>query len=197
MDKTDYIVLVLFLFLYVFITFCGQCPFIDVVRFSVICICLIPALRYGVPMAAGFTIISDAFLLFTPFEKIGVYCFCLVQLYYISFFLDKSPSLWFFFFCLPLLLFPLTLLGVIYALLFLLHTFLAFSLWRQKKAKPYFGLYLLGLILFICCDLSVAIGYFTTPNPILIWMFYAPSQLLLTFTAKGLPPLPRPFAPYP
>ena len=115
MKKTDYIVLVLFVILYVFITFCGQCPFINAVRFSIICLSLIPALCYGVPMAAGFTIISDAFLLFTHFEKMGVFCFCLVQLYYISFFLEKNPSLWSFFFCLPLLLLPLTLLGVVYA----------------------------------------------------------------------------------
>lgn len=197
MDKADYSILVVFLFLYVFITLCGQCPYINAVRFSVICLCLLPATRYGVPMAAAFTVLSDGFLLFSPYEKMGVFFFCLVQLFYISFFLDKHPSPWYFFCCLPLLLLPLPVLGGVYALLFLLHVFLAFSLWKQKKAKPIFGLYLLGLFLFICCDISVAIGYFNAPNPVVIWIFYAPSQMLLAFTAKALPPLPRPFAPYP
>ncbi len=197
MDKTDYSVLVAFLFLYVFITLCGQCPYINAVRFSIICLCLIPAMRYGVPMAAAFTILSDVFLLFSSYEKMGVFFFCLVQLFYISFFLDKSPSLWYFFFCLPLLLLPLPILGGMYALLFILHALIAFSLWKQKKVKPFFGLYLLGLFLFICCDISVAIGYFTEPSPVLIWIFYAPSQMLLAFTAKGLQPLPRRSVPYP
>ncbi len=85
MDKTDYSVLVVFLFLYVFITFCGQCPYINAVRFSVICLCLIPAMRYGVPMAAAFTLLSDGFLLFSSYEKMGVFFFCLVQLFYLFF----------------------------------------------------------------------------------------------------------------
>lgn len=197
MDKTDYSVLIIFLFLYTFIIVCSQCPFINTVRFLVICLCLIPALRYGVPMAALFTILSDSILLFTPHEKIGVFCFCLVQLFYIFFFLNKKPPLSIFFFSLYFLIFPLFVLGAIYALLFFLHFYIAFSLWKQKKAKPFFELYLLGLFLFVCCDTLVAIGHFTAPQPLLIWMFYAPSQLLLAFTPKALPPLLKPLVPYP
>lgn len=197
MEKRDYSVIFIFLFLYTFIIVCSQCPYINTIRFLIICLCLIPALRYGVPMAALFTILSDGILLFTPYVKIGVFCFCVVQLFYIFFFLDKKPPFSFFFFGVFLLIFPLVLLGAIYALLFILHFFIAFSLWKQKKAKPFFGLYLLGLFLFVCCDTLVAIGHFTSPQPVLIWTFYAPSQLLLAFTAKALPPLPKPLVPYP
>ncbi len=198
MDKTNYSVLVLFFLLYIFLLLCGQSPFINTARFLVVCLCLIPACRYGVPMAALFTIISDGILLFSPYYyKLGVFFFCHVQLFYISFFLDKSPCWALFFPSLLLLFFPLPILGAVYALLFLLHLYLAYSLWKQRKAKPYFGLYLFGLFLYICCDITVALGYFTTTKPILIWSFYAPSQLLLAFTAKGLLPLPKPFAPYP
>lgn len=196
MNKIDYCVLIIFIFLYIFMTFCAQCPHIDIIRFLVICLCLLPALRYGVGMAAFCTIISDGFLLFTPYLKIGVYFFCLVQLFYIFFLLHKKPPYFLFFFLLFFLIFPLPVLGVVYALLFFIHGIIAYFLWKQKKAKPYFGLYLLGLFLFICCDILVAIGHFSDPQPILIWIFYAPSQLLLAFTAKELPPVPIPLVPY-
>jgi hypothetical protein len=197
MDKTDYGVLTIFLALFFCITFCSQCPYVNIPRFLVVCLCLIPAVRHGVFKAAFFTVISDAFLLFSPYDKIGVYFFCLVHLCYVSFLLDKKPPLFLFFLSLILLAFPLPVLGTIYAVLFLLHVFLAFSLWNKKKAKPFSGLYLLGLFLFICCDTLVALGYFTTPQPVLIWIFYAPSQLLLAFNAKALQPQPKLFVPDP
>ncbi|WP_442870827.1 lysoplasmalogenase family protein [Anaerotignum sp.] len=197
MDKTDYIVLFSFLILYFFITFWAQSPYINFVRFLVICLCLIPAFRHGVFGAAFFTVISDCFLLFTPYYKIGVYFFCLVQLCYINFFSDKKPPILLFFFSLLLLVLPLPVMGGIYAFLFFIHAFLAFSLWKQKKAEPFCGLYLLGLILFICCDTLVAIGYFTAPQPILIWIFYGPSQLILAFSARTLQSQSKPFVPYP
>ncbi len=197
MKKADWIVFIIFLLLYNFLIFCNQRQHIDVLRFLIICLCIFPALRYGVPKATFCTIISDGILLFTPFYKIGVYFFCLVQLFYIHFFIQKKASYNLFFFLLFFLIFPLPVIGTIYALLFCVHVTIAFDLWKQKKAQPYFELYLLGLFLFICCDVFVAMGYFTTPQPTLIWMFYAPSQLILAFTAKELPPLPKPFAPYP
>lgn len=197
MDKTDYGVLVIFLILYFSITFWGQSPYISVPRFLVILLCLVPAFRHGVPLAAFFTVISDCFLLFTSYYKIGVYFFWLVHLCYINFFSDKKPPTLLFFFSLLLLALPLPVVGGVYAFLFFIHAFLAFSLWKQKKAKSFCGLYLLGLILFICCDTLVAIGYFTAPQPILIWIFYAPSQLILAFTARTLQSQSKSFAPYP
>lgn len=197
MKKTDFSILIIFLILYSLLVFCNQNPYIDFIRFLVICLCFLPALHYGVPEAAFCTIISDGLLLFTPFYKIGVYFFCLVQLFYIHFFLHKKPSYYLFFLLLFFLVFPLPVIGAIYALLFFVHVNIAFFLWKQKKAQPYFGLYLLGLFFFICCDVLVAMGYFASPQPTLIWLFYAPSQLLLAFTAKELPPLPKLFAPYP
>lgn len=196
MNKTDYGILVIFLILYIFITFCGQNPYINIARFLVICLCLIPAFRYGVPSAAFFTVISDGFLLFTTHEKIGVFCFCLVQLCYIFFFINKKPPILLFFFSLILLALPLLMLGTSYAFLFCIHVFLAFSLWKQKEAKPFCGLYLVGLTFFICCDILVAMGYFTAPQPILIWIFYAPSQLILAFTARMLKSQSKLFVPY-
>ncbi|MGN0134851.1 MAG: hypothetical protein ACI4AO_08995, partial [Anaerotignum sp.] len=64
------------------------------------------------------------------------------------------------------------------------HFFLAL---QKEKAQPSVSrkLYLFGLVLFICCDVTVAWGYFFTPVPGLIWLFYAPSQLLLALTAKA------------
>ena len=128
MDKTDYGVLIVFLFLYIILIFCSQCPYIDFFRFLIICLCLLPALRYGVPTAAFYTIISDFFLLFTHYTKLGVYFFCLVQLFYIAFLLNKKPPLFVVFFLLLFLVFPLPVLGAIYGFLFFIHAFIAFFL---------------------------------------------------------------------
>lgn len=71
-------------------------------------------------------------------------------------------------------------------LLFLFHM-------RKVIKKVPFGArpkwHLFGLFLFACCDITVAWGYFHTPIPQLIWLFYAPSQLLLALTARVTPTL--------
>lgn len=197
MTKTDYCVLILFSFFYLLILFCDQCPYINLFRFFLVCLCLLPAFYHGVFLASFFTMVSDAFLLFSPYPKTGVYFFCFVHLFYISSLLHKHLSYSIFFFLLFFLLFPIPIIGIVYGMLFFIHTTVAFFLRKEKKAKPTFGLYLFGLFLFICCDTLVAIGHFSNPNPTLIWTFYAPSQLLLAFNAKALPPLPVPFSPDP
>lgn len=81
-------------------------------------------------------------------------------------------------------LLPLPALGGIYALLFFCHFYFAI-----KKAGTYRSiaamLYVLALVLFTVCDITVAWGYFTQPAPETVWLFYAPSQLLLALTARA------------
>ena len=118
------------------------------------------------------------------FYAAGISFFLLVQLAYLYNLKGMSFS-WRALFFLPLGVFlPLTVLGGLYAFLFLLHFFLAL---QKEKAQPSLSrkLYLLGLVLFICCDMAVVWGYFFTPVPHPVWLFYAPSQLLLALTAKS------------
>ena len=156
----------------------------DIIRFLWIFFCFLLSFRYGMPLAAFLTLFADGFLLFTDFYAAGISFFLLVQLAYLYNLKGVSFS-WRVLFFLPLGVFlPLTVLGGLYAFLFLLHFFLAL---QKEKAQPSLSrkLYLLGLVLFICCDMAVVWGYFFTPVPHLVWLFYAPSQLLLALTAKS------------
>ena len=156
----------------------------DELCFLWIFFCFLLSFWQGLPMAALFTLTADYFLLFTENYAAGLFFFLLVQITYLqNLRIQPFPIGTIFIFPLALL-FPLPLLGICYALLFFLHINLA-----MKKAQPSCSkkLYLFGLFLFLCCDLTVAWGYFHTPNPRLIWLFYAPSQLLLTVTARVIP----------
>ncbi len=152
----------------------------DISRFSIILLCFLLSFWRGLPFAAFLTLCADFFLIFTDAYTIGISFFLFVQLAYLQNLRNRPfPPQAFILFPLFLCL-PILFLGFCYAILFLCHFLLA-----VKKAQPCLSakLYLLGLILFLCCDITVAWGYFHTPNPRLIWFFYAPSQLLLALTA--------------
>ena len=156
----------------------------DGIRFLWIVFCFLLSFWKGLPMAALLTLWGDYFLLFTEHYSVGVSFFLLVQMAYLRH-LQGRAFPWRALFFLPIgMVLPLLFLGILYAVLFLFHFFLA---WQKEKAQPSVSrkLYLLGLVLFICCDVTVAWGYFFTPVPWLIWLFYAPSQLLLSLTAKN------------
>lgn len=156
----------------------------DRIRFLWILFCFLLSFWKGLPLAGLYTLLGDYFLLFTDNYTIGVSFFLLVQLAYLCN-LQGWAFPWQALFFLPLGLFlPLLFLGTLYAFLFFCHFFLAL---QKEKAQPSVSrkLYLFGLVLFICCDVTVAWGYFFTPVPRLIWLFYAPSQLLLALTAKA------------
>ncbi|MGN0135469.1 lysoplasmalogenase family protein [Anaerotignum sp.] len=155
----------------------------DGLRFLWIIFCFLLSFWNGLPIAALFTLWGDFFLLFTDIYTIGVSFFLFVQLAYLCN-LQGRVFPWRALVFLPMgIVLSLLFLGILYTVLFFCHFFLAL---QKEKAQPSVSrkLYLLGLVLFICCDIAVAWGYFFTPIPWLIWLFYAPSQLLLALTAK-------------
>lgn len=158
----------------------------DLSRFLWIFFCFLLSFWKGLPAAAFFTLLADFFLLFTEHYAAGLSFFLLVQIAYLQNLRNQSFPLRFLW-LLPLgFLCPIRFLGSCYALLFFFHIKTAI-----KKAQFGFRpkLYLFGLLLFVCCDITVAWGYFHTPIPQLIWLFYAPSQLLLALTARVTPTL--------
>lgn len=191
MSKKDFAVLGILLLLYGFLLFCSQSPCINVVRLLLVLLCCIPALRHGICSAAVCTAVSDFLLLFTPYLRLGVLCFCLVQLLYITH-LAKRRVYFAVPFLIPALLLPIPLLAAVYALLFCLHIWLALQTTAFPPARH--TAYLFGLTLFVCCDLYVAYGFLTETNAFMIWLFYAPAQILLAFTSRGWQPLPAPYA---
>ena len=156
----------------------------DGLRFFWIFLCFLLSFWGGLPLAAFFTLWADYFLLFTEHYAVGLVFFLLVQTAYLQNLRGRPFPLWAVG-LLPLgLCLPLPLLGIGYGLLFCFHIKEA----RKKVPSGFLPkLYLLGLILFALCDITVAWGYFHRPNPGLIWLFYAPSQLLLAVTARFIP----------
>lgn len=153
----------------------------DRVRFFWIFFCFLLSFWHGLPAAAFFTLLADYFLLFTEHYAAGLSFFLLVQIAYLQN-LQNHPFPLRVSFFLPLGFFcPLPFLGFCYALLFFFHI-------KGVIKKVPFGTrpkwYLFGLFLFLCCDITVAWGWFHTPIPWLIWLFYAPSQFILALTAR-------------
>lgn len=147
-------------------------------------LCFLLSFIGGVPLAAGLTLCADFFLIYTTHYAIGLAFFILVQLAYLQNLREMSFRLWYpAVFPLAYLL-PLPALGGIYALLFFCHFYFAIKKAGAYRSVPAM-LYVLALVLFAACDITVAWGYFTQPAPETVWLFYAPSQLLLALTARA------------
>lgn len=132
------------------------------------------------------TTIADYFLLFTNYYTIGIIFFIIVQILRLFHYSTKKE--------IPIILVLFSLLiGIIIKLL--INTFIgictiyAFLLISNaiiviKQKKFYLSI---GMILFILCDFSVAL-YYLYPNLTisskLIWIFYLPSAILLSFYDK-------------
>lgn len=171
--------IMIFLFLYLFSILHPHMVYMDGLRLLLICLCFVVALQFGNPKSASLTLCADYFILFTPYYTLGVLLFSFVHILYLEYLLQKQfLYLYWIFLIFPL--FPLPIFGLMYAILFGVHIF------HATKKAPHTG-YLLGVLLFAFGDILVGIGYFTTTNPSLIWLFYAPSQMLLALTSKGLP----------
>lgn len=147
-----------------------------------------------VVIALIFTMAADTFLLFTHHKEVGVFFFCLVQLTYL-----KRYNAAFFKagICFGLLavftyfLFQFQALYVIAALYAILISSCFFSTFRTKLPK--FNLYCarIGMLLFILCDIHVALynqlstgsSYYRFVT-LSMWLFYLPSQFLLALSAS-------------
>jgi len=147
-----------------------------------------------VVIALMFTMIADIFLLFTHHKVIGIFFFCLVQLTYLKRYHLQIFITGIYFVVISMiayLVLPLQLLYIIaglYAILILSCMISTF-----KTELPKFNLYCvrIGMILFILCDINVALFNELSRNfsyyrfiSIAIWLFYLPSQLLLALSAS-------------
>lgn len=129
------------------------------------------------------TILCDYLLLFTSHYRVGVTLFAIVHLLYCYFSLlpcrRKLAAL--ILLLLPIyslvFLLPLPIVCLFYLLAFTLH-FLAVKRLLAAKYQPH---YLIALLLFAFCDLLTALHYLSGFSAIAqwIWIFYAPSQILL------------------
>ena len=157
----------------------------------------------------GFTLVSDYFLVLIHNNLVGVFTFCFVHITYIfRVSNDRRQSLeWvlapflaggFFYFVLGASVPLIGILAVIYGTLFGVNIAEHIKYYRSAKADalPMTNrrIMLAGLILFALCDIHVLM--FNLPHYLpqvpqavgewgrmWIWVFYAPSQLLLAVSA--------------
>lgn len=158
----------------------------DFICFSWIGLCFLLSFFGGVPLAAGLTLCADFFLVFTTHYAAGLAFFILVQIAYLRNLQGRGFPPWYFLLFAAAAL-PVPLLGVSYALLFFRHFFLAIKKARACRSVSAM-LYVLALVLFAACDVTVAWGYLMRPAPRVVWLFYAPSQFLLALTARPWQP---------
>ncbi|MDR0397802.1 MAG: hypothetical protein LBH36_01295 [Candidatus Nomurabacteria bacterium] len=150
-------------------------------------------------IAMFLTLLADTVLMLVGAQIIGVYIFCFAQMFH-TLRLSKAPNvalrgyfvmLFFVFACGTLWGFPaLYVMSFTYAATLITNLILA---WRWYKAEPtniYAVSSLLGFILFICCDINVALAYISQTGGIpafiapicnfLVFVFYYPSQVLIS-----------------
>lgn len=158
-----------------------------------------------------FTVLADYFLIFTQDIIIGICFFCLTQSLYIIRYLSQiNTKIKFKYFKTPFIIFLFSfliysiynkqfnfvyLISIVYIHLLMLSVYLALKLIKNSK-YPYKNrlLIALGMLLFLLCDINVGLtyifsncvdisysflSYITFP---LIWIFYIPSQLILSIS---------------
>lgn len=145
--------------------------------------------------ALFFTLLADYFLVLRVEHLLGVAAFCFAHVCYIFRVLEfRRWLVWAFFgflavWAAALFFGSVVVLAGIYACLFGLNIFVNF---RAKRPRVNYCLVLVGLILFVLCDLNVMLynlpkymgmgGIFKGAYT-MIWIFYLPSQALLAASA--------------
>lgn len=141
------------------------------------------------------TVVSDLFLLFTSYNSLGVAVFSFAHIFYLKenhkFIpnnLKKKEREFFLFsaviFGIIFLISPLAVVYLFYAFCFFFNLLSAFYAYKKAPSKKQ-TLFLIGLFLFILCDINV-VFYNLTDNTLsfyLMWIFYAPSQTLIALSS--------------
>lgn len=188
-------------------------------KYSTIVLCFILSILIGkdgyskkdtllLQFAKFFTLIADYYLLITANYKLGILCFCAVQIIYIirHSLMEKSIYKNVTFIIIALIMSLLTpilvninsfdksllSLGSLYGALLVTSVYCGLSTLKRgyypKKAAFFISI---GITLFLLCDLNVALfnivpyiglGRYEFFTGFLIWIFYFPSQILLSLS---------------
>lgn len=162
---------------------------------------------YILHIALLFTLLADTILTFDSISAFGVLAFCFAQYFHIARFAKVRPKFFisWTFFMLLLLIFgwfnqipDMYILAFIYATSLLQNLILTHRWWKKTKSNPVASdreivastCAFAGFVLFILCDLNVAVSYLsvTAVLPITLaryanffaWLFYYPSQVLIS-----------------
>jgi hypothetical protein len=143
----------------------------------------------------GFTVLADFFLVMHDEHLLGVAAFCFTHVFYIFRATDFTKKM-FFPFCIFIFIWATALamksvviLAAVYAVLFAINIFVNA---KARRNKWNYSLVMAGLILFALCDVNVMLynlqrytnaAFEFSFSFTLIWVFYLPSQALLSVSA--------------
>lgn len=182
-----------------------------IIKFIIIIICFLITIFCKRPLskldlqflrlAMFFTVLADLFLVVMGLNTIGVTLFCIVQLIYIvrydtRHFNDIAKILFIILIILTGLYVFLyhfiykfdiiILIALIYSVCIGLSLFKSLKAMEMKIYPQINGeLVVWGMALFLLCDINVALSYLGIIEELsqsLIWLFYIPSQILLSFS---------------
>ena len=150
-------------------------------------------------LALLFTFLSDTILIWTPWELVGVYCFCFAQFFHLARLSRSHPKFLAVYFVAVFLIFafatvqgvdPLYAIAVIYAGSLLTNVALSRKWYSRNKDDFRARCAFYGFLLFLACDVCVGAqhlmldgvfpAHFLPLVSYLVWFFYYPSQIFLT-----------------
>lgn len=191
------------------------------IKYSIVILCFIISILIGrdgaskidtalIIGARFFTLMADYYLMLLENYKLGILCFCVVQLLYILrhslikkkaykniIILSLAGVLCYFILidsCITIggLDCGLVRTACVYAVLLVTSLYCSISLLKSDKVeKTTACLIAAGMLLFFLCDINVALynifeslflQKYAAVTVILAWIFYAPSQLMLTLS---------------
>ena len=189
------------------------------VKVSTILICLIytsffAPKDYLLKAALLFTFAADVILAIDNISPFGIILFCFAQYFHTSRFAKISPRffiIWTFFIILLFIFAHFYQIPAIYAAGFAYGSSLILNLglavqWLKHKTPRFRRAAIcnfIGFMLFIACDLTVLISFFSRmqflpiflyqPANFICWLFYFPSQILLANSSVLTKPYYHPF----
>lgn len=182
------------------------------VKFAIIFICFLMTLtireegfgskdRHLLQAARFFTVVADYFMVIKDENKVGILAFCIVQILYIIRHTENSGKKIRVKSLIALTLVPgvllvisanmlfkgneLLIFGLIYACLLLISLYCALTVYNKKLYSAAESASIaVGMTMFFLCDINVGLYALTDRLVfgVLIWIFYAPSQLLLALS---------------
>ncbi len=153
---------------------------------------------YNLQLALAFTLLADTILVWTPFAVAGVFVFCFAQFMHFTR-LTKLSYFTLGIYCgvLSLILAiavvlglqPIYAIGIVYGVELISNLVMATKDHLRHKQSFNARCAFYGFILFICCDVCVAIRFIAIDTQFpdnfiplvsfLVWVFYFPSQILI------------------
>lgn len=157
-------------------------------------------------IALGFTLLADTILMINNVSQAGVLVFCLAQFFHTSRLKKTRPMFFALYLSVVAILVILSailkvdamyLLGAIYAYGLFTNLYLTFK-WCYNTHSVASTCAFYGFVLFVCCDLCVALSYLSATSVIPLffhrvadyfaWVFYYPSQVLISNSSTTLEP---------